>query len=66
MVTADQNIVYQQALEGRRIALVVLGSNIWPIVRSHEAAIREHVNAASAGSYAFIEMLLPPKRESAR
>jgi hypothetical protein len=46
--------------------LVVLGSNIWPIVRSHEAAIREHVNAASAGSYVFIEMLLPPKRESAR
>jgi hypothetical protein len=66
VVTADQNIVYQQTLEGRRIALVVLGSNIWPIVRSHEAAIREHVNAASAGSYVFIEMLLPPKRESAR
>jgi hypothetical protein len=64
VVTADQNIVYQQTLEGRKIALVVLGSNIWPIVRSHEASIREHVNAASTGSYAFIEMLLPPKRES--
>jgi len=30
MVTSDQNIVYQQNLTGRRLALVVLGSNIWP------------------------------------
>ena len=33
MVTSDQNIVYQQNLTGRKLALVVLGSNIWPIVR---------------------------------
>ena len=69
VVTADQNIVYQQTLKGRKIALVVLGSNIWPIVRNHETAIREQVNAAVPGSYAFIEMLLPPKppkRQSAR
>jgi predicted nuclease of predicted toxin-antitoxin system len=62
VVTADQNIVYQQTLAGRKIALVILGSNIWPIVRSHETAIRERVNAALPGSYAFIEMSLPPKR----
>ena len=41
VVTADQNIVYQQNLKGRRIAIVVLGSNIWPIVRGHEAKIAE-------------------------
>jgi hypothetical protein len=62
VVTADQNIVYQQSLQGRKIGLVVLGSNIWPIVRSHEAVIRERVNAAVSGSYAFIEMPLPTKR----
>ncbi len=28
MVTSDQNIRYQQDLSGRRLALVVLGSNI--------------------------------------
>lgn len=69
VVTADQNIVYQQTLVGRKIALVVLGSNIWPIVRSYAAAIKEHVNAVVPGSYAFIEMVLPPKppkRQSAR
>lgn len=36
VLTADQNIIYQQNLKGRQIALVVLGSNIWPIVRGYE------------------------------
>jgi predicted nuclease of predicted toxin-antitoxin system len=66
VVTADQNIVYQQTLAGRKIALVILGSNIWPIVRHHEIAIREQVDAAVPGSYAFIEMPLPPKHKSAQ
>ncbi len=64
VVTADQNIVYQQNLKDRRISLVVLGSNIWPIVRNHEAAIRQQVDAATPGSYAFIDMPLPPKRRT--
>jgi predicted nuclease of predicted toxin-antitoxin system len=56
VVTADQNIVYQQNLRGRRIALVVLGSNIWPIVRKHEELIRAQINSAKPGSYVFLEM----------
>ncbi len=39
LVTSDQNIRYQQNLIGRKLALVVLGSNIWPVVRDYEAAI---------------------------
>ncbi len=62
MVTSDQNIRYQQNLTGRKLALVVFGSNIWPIVRGHETAITEVVTHAVPGSYAFIEMPLPPKR----
>jgi hypothetical protein len=61
MVTADQNIRYQQNLAGRKLALVVLGSNIWPIVREHAATIAAKVDAATPGSYDFIEMPLPPK-----
>lgn len=34
MVTSDRNIRRQQNLTGRKLALVVLGSNIWPIVRN--------------------------------
>jgi hypothetical protein len=63
MVTADQNIRHQQNLTGRKLALVVLGSNIWPVVRDHGAAIAARVDAATPGSYAFIEMPLPPKRD---
>ena len=39
LVTSDQNIRYQQNLTGRKLALVVLGSNIWPIVLEHVATI---------------------------
>jgi hypothetical protein len=62
VLTADQNILYQQTLVGRKIALVVFGSNIWPIVRNYAATIKERVDAAIPGSYSFIEMLLPPKK----
>jgi hypothetical protein len=67
MVTSDQNIRHQQNLAGRKLALVVLGSNIWPVVRKHGAAITATANAATPGTYAFIEMPLPPKpRRSAQ
>jgi hypothetical protein len=64
MVTSDQNIKYQQNLSGRKLALVVLGSNIWPIVREHGATIAAKVEAATPGSYEFIEMPLSPRRRS--
>lgn len=61
MVTADQNIKYQQNLAGRKLALVVLGSNIWPVVCQCGATIAAKVAAATPESYDFIEMPLPPK-----
>ena len=64
MVTADQNIRYQQDLAKRTIALVVLGSNIWPIVSEYAAAILAAVDAAQAGSFELIEMPLPPKKRA--
>jgi hypothetical protein len=63
IITCDQNIRYQQNLTGRKLAFVVLGSNIWPVVRDHGAAIAAKVDAATPGSYEFIEMPLPPKQE---
>lgn len=66
MLTSDQNIRYQQNLTGRRLALLVLGSNIWPIVRQHREMIAARVDAAAPGGYDFIEMPLPsePRRSS--
>ena len=62
MVTADQSIKYQQDLKKRTIALVVLGSNIWPLVRDYAAVIVGAVDAAQPGSFEFIEIPLPPKK----
>ena len=39
-LTADQNLPYQQNLKGRELALLVLGSNIRPVVRNYAEAIR--------------------------
>jgi hypothetical protein len=61
LVTSDQNIPYQQNLVRRRLALVVLGSNIWNVVRNHGAAIAVAVNNASPGSCEVIVMPIPPK-----
>src|SRR5215469_2015 len=58
LVTADQNIRYQQNLTGRKLALLVLGSNIWPIVREYSAEISTGIDASGPGSYTFIEMPL--------
>ncbi len=66
MVTADQNIAYQQNLKDRKIALVVLGAGHWPIVRNHLFEIMAAVETAIANSYAFIAMPLPPKRKYLR
>ena len=33
LLTADKNMRYQQNLEGRKIALVVLSTPQWPVVR---------------------------------
>jgi hypothetical protein len=66
MVTSDQNIRYQQNLKNRRLALVVLGSNIRPIVSSHGDSISKAVGAAAPGSYEFIEMPLPPRSRRGR
>jgi hypothetical protein len=56
VVTADKNMRYQQNLEGRRIALVVLGTPQWPIVKLHLDKIAAAVNAATAGSYIEVEL----------
>jgi len=64
LVTADQNMKYQQNLAGRKLGLVVLGSNIWPIVRNHGGTIAAKVDASKPGDYHFIEMPVPPKPQN--
>lgn len=55
-VTADKNIRYQQNLKGRRIAIVVLSTSQWPIVRLHIEKILAAVNSAAPGSIAEVDI----------
>jgi hypothetical protein len=64
MITPDQNIQHQQNLAGRKLALIVLGAHIWPIVRNYDEIIAAKVDAATPASFDFIEMPLPPKSRS--
>ena len=56
MVTTDKNIRYQQNLEGRRLALVVLKHSQWPMVKLVTASIVAAVNAATPGSYVEVDV----------
>ena len=55
-LTADKNIQYQQSLVGRKIAVVVLSTPQWPLVRLHTAKIAAAVNAATPGSYVEVQI----------
>ena len=55
-VTADKNIQYQQNLTGRKIAVVVLSTPQWPLVRLHTEKVAAAVNAATPGSYAEVHV----------
>jgi hypothetical protein len=56
LLTGAKNMRYQQNLTGRRIALVVLGTPQWPLVRLHMERIAAAVNAATPGSYAEVDI----------
>jgi hypothetical protein len=60
LLTADKNMRYQQNLTGRRIALVVLSTPQWPLVRLHTERIAEAVNSATPGSYVEVEIPFKP------
>jgi hypothetical protein len=59
LLTADKNIRFQQNLTGRKIAIVVLSTPRWPVVRLHAERIAAAVNAAAPGSY--VEVNIPVK-----
>lgn len=60
MVTADQNLAYQQNRSGRKLALVVLDSNQWPIVQTSLDKVVQAVNNAVPGSYQAVSFDRPP------
>jgi hypothetical protein len=57
LMTTDRRIQYQQNLENRKIAIVVLtGTTKWSQVRLHFNAIVSGVRSARSGTYLEIEI----------
>jgi hypothetical protein len=56
MLTCDQNLSYQQNLATRRLALIVLSTNNWSIIKTHIEEILSTIDLASAGSFVRIEI----------
>lgn len=55
-LTADKNIQYQQNLAGRKIAVLVLGTPQWPLLRLHIAKVAAALNTAKPGGYAEVHI----------
>jgi hypothetical protein len=68
LITSDQNIPFQQNLVERKLALVIISSNIWKIVRSHAASVAEAVDRTKPGRFEVVEIPLPkrPPKHSSR
>jgi hypothetical protein len=66
MVTADQNLEYQQNLKGRKLALVVLSTNHIGTLKKYPEKLMKAVEAAREGTYEFVKYDLPPRRNTDR
>jgi hypothetical protein len=50
-ITGDRSLVYEQNLAGRRLAIVALSANNWPIVKNYVAQILAAIDSAVPGSF---------------
>lgn len=55
-ITADQELGYQQNLTGRRIALLVLSTNNWGVVKVQIGKIATAIDAAVPGGFLFVDI----------
>jgi hypothetical protein len=56
LVTTNKNLSYQQNLEGRKIAIVVLGLGRWSLIRHRVLRVVAAVNAGTPGSFTEVEI----------
>jgi predicted nuclease of predicted toxin-antitoxin system len=55
IITSDQQWKYQQNLSGRKLAIVVLPTNRWMVVRQSVSKIRTALDKLRPGDYIEIE-----------
>ena len=54
LLTTDKNLVHQQNLAGRRIAIVALSRNKWSLIQTQLEQIVSAIVSAQPGSYTLI------------
>ena len=56
LLTTDTNLPFQQNLEGRQIAVVILSKNRWNLIRRALPQIATAVAAAKPGTWTIVEI----------
>jgi hypothetical protein len=56
LLTTDKNLIYQQNLSNRKIAIVVLGNSRWSLIEPALQRIADAVNASKPASYTRVEI----------
>ena len=56
MVTADRNLRYQQNLAGRRLAIVVLSTNRWDVIRASPDIVTRAIRNATLGDFVEVDL----------
>jgi hypothetical protein len=54
-VTGEQSLIYEQNLTGRRLAIVALSTNNWPILKNHLPQILAAIDNATSGSIQMLD-----------
>ena len=62
LLTADQNIEYQQNLAGRRLAIIVLATNHWNTIRGNMERVISALDAARQQAFVRVSFPVPVRR----
>jgi hypothetical protein len=55
-ITADQELNYQQNMAGRRLAVLVLSTNNWGIVKQRAADINAAIESVVSGGFVVVDI----------
>jgi|SRR5579883_2828532 len=56
LLTCDQSLRYQQNFHGRRVAVVILSTNEWLVIRQKVARLESIVEFAQPGQVIFVDI----------
>ena len=57
-ITSDQNMLYQQNIKDRKIAILMLSTNNWRAIQAASAMILEAVNTIQPAEFRFLDIPL--------